>query len=756
MSSSDDHLAQQLRAWRKSEATKRNLAAYQIFSNAEMQSLVDARPSTLNDLRQIKGFGAFKCEHYGAAIVALTSMASRRQSYPPRPHVQPPPPTPPPPPQYQPPPYRQQPSQLHPDVASLIAMGFDEAQAKRALQSSAFSLEHALQMLLGRQQEPPPPPAALSSGGRGGNGGSNSGSSSGGSSSRSSVVVDLLSDSDDELPTTRKQKPIRPDAQLGWELSIVELRGILSARGVSTETCIEKRELVELLSASSEPPPGRGMKRQRSKADGSLSGAAPQRGLTNEPQLNVEQSAVAARVESGANIFLTGPAGVGKSFLVHSLIQRLQQAHGADGVAVTASTGIAALALGGQTLHSWAGIGPGKDSIDQLVSRVLANEQATARWRACVSLVVDEVSMLEDAIITKLEAVARTVRANGQPFGGLQLLLVGDFFQLPPVELGRGGARFAFASPAWQTCGIETIALTTIVRQAGDTPFISLLGEVRRGMCTAATETQLAACHVDVKPLPRDGILPTRIACVNRRVDEDNEVELERLPGHHTVYDAIDVFRQPPESEQAKEKLQADLEGKAPVQLRLKVGAQVVLTRNWPEQRLASGSRGVVLRFAQPQRKQPQHNDQQPRRNVQSLPVVRFDSGAEVEIARSPFTKGALQRLQLPLKLAWACTVHKSQGMTLSRAIIEVGDAFDYGQVYVALSRVSSLAGLWIRGGRVTQRVIKAHPDVLRFYAQHDVWAQPRSLPPRPQPSFSSASRRPLSDGSSQDSAIVL
>ena len=773
----DEQLTQLLSTWRKSEARTRNIAAFKIFSNAELQMLVSARPHTLNDLRQIRGFGAYKCEQYGSQIIALTSSFSHGPS---APHAQPlyhqpytalhqqhqPAAAPP----YTAPNDRQQPPRLNADVASLVSMGFAEAQARWALQISDNNLDHAVQMLLDDSQ----PPAAMQSSGDGrraySTDGSSSGGSSGGSSGSSgdrgtsagsgssdSSVVDLCADSDDEQPIATTQEPLRCDVQIGWELSVAELRRILSARGVNTETCIEKSELVELLSSSRELPHGSTKRPRSAPSTDDFSEVAS----TNEPQLNAEQQVAAARIQSGANIFLTGAAGVGKSFLVHNLIQRLQQAHGEAAVAVTASTGVAALAIGGQTLHSWAGIGNGQGSISQLVSRVLANEQATERWRACASLVVDEVSMLEEEMMTKLEAIARCVRANGQPFGGLQLLLVGDFFQLPPVGLSRGGVGFAFASPAWRVCGIETIALTTIVRQAGDTGFISLLGEVRRGICTMATAAQLAACHVDVKPMPSDGILPTKIACVNRRVDDENDAELDRLPGDALLYDAIDVFRQPVESDEAKQRLQADLEGKAPARLFLKLGAQVVLTRNWPEKRLASGSRGVVVRFAESQRKQPEQ--EQSRRKVQPLPVVRFDSGPELEIGRSPFTRGALQRLQLPLKLAWACTVHKSQGMTVSRAIVEAGDAFDFGQVYVALSRVSSLAGLWIRGSKVTQRVVKAHPDVLTFYEQqHNGQARPRTQPqvqpqvqPRQQARPSAASRR-LSDGTSRDAAIEL
>ena len=762
-----------LRTWRKAEAQRRGFAAFQIFSNAELDMLLDAAPRSIAELRRVRGFGAWKCEQYGASIVDIISAAQR-------------PPQPSPPataaPSALPPQHAQ--SQFSHHLANLVSMGFAESQSRWALQNCSFNVEEAIQLLLG------------SSGGSGV--GVDRLSSSGTSTSRqhvapraASVVVELEDEevqrrpplghsvldliSDDDEPQAQAASCSQPDDDLlSDSLSVSELKQILAERGVSTAGCVEKRELFQLLKASREAP--RDAKRQRRASPAASTSATSFESLSvataaaegpsvvideapapsaepASPTLNAEQRRAAARIEAGENVFLTGAAGVGKSFLLVQLISRLQAAHGAESVAITASTGVAAVPLGGQTLHSWAGIGQGSGTSDQLVSRVLTNEAATQRWRSAAALVIDEVSMLDDQLFTKLEAIARSVRTDGRPFGGLQLLLVGDFFQLPPVEISRGGGRFAFLSPKWASCSIVTIALTTIVRQAGDREFIQLLGEVRRGLCSAETAVRLAACHIDVKSPPTDGILPTKIACHNRRVDEENELELARLPSPEQLFDAIDLFRQPPSSEEQAQRLRSELEGRAPGQLRLKLGAQVALTRNWLEHGLANGSRGVVVRFGEPKG-----------REGGRLPVVRFDSGAVVEMVRAPFGAGPLQRLQLPLKLAWACTVHKSQGMTISRAIVEAGDAFDYGQVYVALSRVTSLAGLWIRGPRVAQRAVKAHPDVLSFYSGvQDSTQGARSAPVQASPQVQAqmqvpASRRsrPSGDGSSRAAAIVL
>ena len=420
------------------------------------------------------------------------------------------------------------------------------------------------------------------------------------------------------------------------------------------------------------------------------------------------------------NIFLTGAAGTGKSFLLRHIIQELERRH-PGGVAVTAPTGIAASHVGGTTIHSWAGIGLGKGSLDTLRSKVMGNAAACARWTRATVLLLDEASMLDSNLLDALDAIGRAVRGDaGRAFGGLQLVFCGDFFQLPPVSLGQYGARFAFQSNAWRAAAVRTVELRTIVRQQGDQSFIGLLAPIRVGVCSDGASAALAACHLDVKPLPDDGILPTKLYCKNHNVDDENALRLAALGGAATSFPAVDAFRggHAPDTESAKRLLEM-VEKKAVGELRLKLGAQVLLTKNMPDRNLVNGSRGIVLRYVE------QHCDGfgLPA-GTYTCPVVRFDTGLELAVQPASFFQGgpggAVVRVQLPLKLAWALTVHKSQGMSLTRAELMLHDAFDYGQVYVALSRVTSLAGLWIRGGTITQRVVKAHPDVIEFYGQGD------------------------------------
>ncbi len=434
--------------------------------------------------------------------------------------------------------------------------------------------------------------------------------------------------------------------------------------------------------------------------------------------LNAGQRDAHTGVLAGDNVFITGAAGTGKSFLLRCMIDTLEARLGSSGVAVTAPTGIAASHINGQTLHSWAGIGLGKGNASKLLEKVMGNASACERWRRVRALVVDEISMLDGQLFTSLEYIARAVRGSSRPFGGVQLVLCGDFFQLPPVSLQYGG--FCFQSGAWDACAIRMHQLREIVRQQGDRAFIRLLNEVRSGVCSAETTAQLEACHVHVKPRPSDGIVPTRLYCTNRNVDAENLNHLHALPAASTRFDARDAFKREPESREGVQKLLDAIEKKAPRALELKVGAQVMLTKNWADAGLVNGSRGVVVGFKTGKVDELDRMSYGVAPGDYTCPVVRFDSGATHVVKPATTFQalegGAVVRTQIPIKLAWALTVHKSQGMTLSRCELQLEDAFAPGQVYVALSRVTSLAGLWLSGGAITQAVVMAHSAVINFY----------------------------------------
>ena len=290
------------------------------------------------------------------------------------------------------------------------------------------------------------------------------------------------------------------------------------------------------------------------------------------------------------------------------------------------------------------------------------------------------------------------------------MIFTGDFFQLPPVGLGQYGRKFAFHANCF-SADIQMLELTTVVRQKGDDTFISLLNEVRVGVCSEHTIELLRTCHVDQKIQPDDGILPTNLYCMNKDVNAENIMFLNKLTTESRAFRATDIWVRQSDDGTSR-KIMESMESKAVRDLTLKIGAQVMCTRNLPHEGLVNGSRGVVVGF------DDDAKDEEGEKT--SKPVVKYDNGLTVSMNRSDEFQGqsggALKRVQFPLKLAWSLTIHKSQGTTLSRAILSLHDAFDYGQVYVALSRLSSIAGLWIRGPMINQSAVKCSKEVRDFY----------------------------------------
>uniref|UniRef100_A0A8C2PS87 ATP-dependent DNA helicase PIF1 n=1 Tax=Cyprinus carpio TaxID=7962 RepID=A0A8C2PS87_CYPCA len=405
--------------------------------------------------------------------------------------------------------------------------------------------------------------------------------------------------------------------------------------------------------------------------------------------LSKEQTAVLNAVLSGKNVFFTGSAGTGKSFLLKRIIGSLPP----KSTYATASTGVAACHIGGTTLHSFAGIGSGSAPLEQCIE--LAQRPGVMQhWTSCKHLVIDEISMVEAEFFDKLEAIARSIRRSTEPFGGIQLIVCGDFLQLPPVTKGKDKANFCFQSRSWRKCIHMNLELTEVRRQT-DKAFISLLQAVRVGRVTEEVTAQLlrSAYH----SIERDGILATRLCTHKDDVELTNENKLKQLPGVMRVFEAVD----------SDPMLFQTIDALSPVSrmLQLKVGAQVMFTKNLDVQRgLVNGARGVVVDF------QPGN---------QGLPRVRFLCGAVEVIKRERWMFKAsgglyLSRQQLPLKLAWAISIHKSQGMTLDCVEISLARVFESGQAYVALSRARSLEGLRVMD--FDPRVVQANQDVLLFY----------------------------------------
>lgn len=407
-------------------------------------------------------------------------------------------------------------------------------------------------------------------------------------------------------------------------------------------------------------------------------------------------------LQTGANVFLTGEPGSGKTHTVNSYVRWLRE-HGVI-PAITASTGIAATHIGGMTLHLWCGIGIKKSLSAHDLDAIADNERVVRRVRNANVLIIDEVSMLSAQTLSMAEAVCRRVRQKNTPFGGMQVVLVGDFFQLPPVvrhEENDGDrlgftenaevetlAPFAFRSQAWNTVQPVVCYLTEQHRQE-DAEFLKLLSFIRAGTTNNYTHGALTTRRVDVQRAPTD--LP-QLYTHNADVDRINGERLASIPGKAKQFDM--TWRGPA---RLVETLKRGC--LSPEILSLKVGARVMFTKNNPDGSFVNGTIGEVQGFTE-----------------EGLPVVRTLRGRRmhVEPMEWTITDGirVLARItQLPLRLAWAITIHKSQGMTLDAAVMDLSQAFEYGQGYVALSRVRSLSGLHLLGWN--DRSLQVHPEVI-------------------------------------------
>ncbi|NXM79695.1 PIF1 helicase, partial [Oenanthe oenanthe] len=434
-------------------------------------------------------------------------------------------------------------------------------------------------------------------------------------------------------------------------------------------------------------------------------------------RLSAEQEAVLGAVRSGKSIFFTGSAGegprphssaprgkpwpltccfslegTGKSFLLKRIVGSLPP----NITYATASTGVAACHIGGTTLHAFAGIGSGKAPLEQCI-QLAERPGVRQHWLACQHLIIDEISMVDGKFFDKLEAVARAVRKRDEPFGGIQLIICGDFLQLPPVCKANEETKFCFQAKSWRKCIHINMELTEVRRQT-DKTFVSLLSAIRLGRCTEEVTRLLmqTAAHRS----ERDGILATRLCTHKDDVEITNERRLQQLPGELVhVFEALD-------SDPMLVKL---IDAQCPVggRVELKLGAQVMLAKNLDvSQGLVNGARGVVVGFESEQK---------------GLPKVRFLCGVTQLIKMEKWIiKGPsgihLSRQQLPLKLAWAISIHKSQGMSLDCVEISLSRVFESGQAYVALSRARSLAGLRVLD--FDPKVVRADPAVLQFYRQ--------------------------------------
>jgi ATP-dependent DNA helicase PIF1 len=398
--------------------------------------------------------------------------------------------------------------------------------------------------------------------------------------------------------------------------------------------------------------------------------------------LSDQQKAVIDAVFMGHNILLLGSAGVGKSLVIKEVTRICKERSVTIGI--TSSTGCSAVLIDGRTIHSYLGIGLAKDSPTDLARKLFfKNKQKVSDLQELQILLIDEISMLDGDLLHKISTYLAIVRNCNKPFGGIQLILSGDFYQLPPVN-----GPFAFKSPIWASLNFSCHVLTKIYRQEGDTVFQGILERAKSSNVTNEDIRVLKACKglqfkTDVKP--------TSLYSVNATVDIINKREYELLKGNEMVYNTI----------YANNETKAYCDNtKIPPFVKLKVGAQIMVTRNVnTELKLANGTRGVVTQM---------YEDAILINTLYGERVITlYDCVNE--------TDKRIVYAVMPIALAWAVTIHKSQGITLDCCTIDIGESlFACGQAYTALSRVKSLNGL--RVVSVTKSAFKTHPDVIEFY----------------------------------------
>jgi ATP-dependent DNA helicase PIF1 len=454
-------------------------------------------------------------------------------------------------------------------------------------------------------------------------------------------------------------------------------------------------------------------------------------------EVNAEQEYVIRRVLDKKSVFYTGSAGTGKTFLLNKIIEELRGVYGAkfaEKVAVTAMTGIAATHVDGTTINYALGLG--QVSSYGGMKSMMSRKQSRDKIRNYEVMIIDEVGMLSAEMFEFVEALLRNVRGDGRPAGGLQLILCGDFFQLPPVFKRPYSAPqkdeflnfgFAFQAPAWSACfpPESVVRLSQIYRQS-DEEFAFELNCIRTGEDAHGAIRRLRAeCSRPIEMA--DGIKATRLFAKNVDVDRLNLVELDELPGEACVFSASDIFK--PNKTQ-KEVLKTDTSSNfkqfsAAEKLALKRGAQVMLIKNLdPLNGLANGSRGVVVDFVDKYSAMMRSSDEDQFAIIREfkgdrVPLVRFMNGQTLPILPVAFVKevndvGVYRRVQLPLKLAWTMTIHKSQGLTLDAVQVSLAGMFAHGQVYVALSRARSKQGLQMVD--CENFVLNVDPEVKAFY----------------------------------------
>ncbi|WP_374027650.1 ATP-dependent DNA helicase Pif1 [Bdellovibrio bacteriovorus] len=418
---------------------------------------------------------------------------------------------------------------------------------------------------------------------------------------------------------------------------------------------------------------------------GMIAGLMP----VHEIELSPEQASALDLLRSGENVFLTGGAGSGKSFLIRQFMRELDPKE----MPILASTGAAAVLLGGRTFHSFFGLGIMEGGADATYERASKDKRLMSRLRKVEGVIIDEISMIPGQALMIAEALSQRARESKLPWGGMRVIAVGDFAQLPPVT-HTGQRDWCFLNGVWEASGFQTVMLSHNQR-VSDNLFLDVLSDVRHGKVTERVREFLNE-HVQDHDEDDPG---TRLFPRKINAEKFNERKLAEIDETEVVIESI---------YSGSERHIETLKKASPIaeKLILKIGCQVMFLQNDPQRRWVNGTRGTVVDITADQI------------------TVRKDRGREVQVSKSSFAiqdaEGNImaQVEQFPLALAYATTIHKSQGATLDDLWCDLSQLWEPGQAYVALSRLRSAKGLHLIGWN--PRSIIVDPKVLQFYKQFE------------------------------------
>lgn len=400
------------------------------------------------------------------------------------------------------------------------------------------------------------------------------------------------------------------------------------------------------------------------------------------------QSTALDILKMGHNVFITGSAGAGKSYTIKQYLEYLKTKKIPDSaIAITASTGIAATQIGGCTIHSWSGIGIKTEMSDEdILTMIRYRGDKIDIIRDAKVLFLDETSMLHRKQLNLVDRVLQVIRRSSEPFGGIQVVLSGDFFQLPPVvknsTLETDRDRFCFMGDSWVNAKFKVCYLTEQYRNSKG-ELNEILNAIRDGNVSDKHMEMLNSRRIPIDPTSNMLQLYTH----NTNVDLINMNKLISIPSEAVRFQAEKI---------GKEAVLKSLVSSilAPMNLELKIGAKVMFVKNNTEGGYANGTQGTVTKFV----KDEEHA-------YPSLPVVELHDGTLITAEPAEWTfeengKVIASVKQIPLRLAWAITIHKSQGMTLDEAVVDLGNTFETAQGYVALSRLRDITGLYLKSIR--------------------------------------------------------